>query len=66
MIPSASTKPSATRPASAGWPLNTPKPRMKPPRACTSEPVDEVLPKMDKTIVGADAKSVELQFLTKK
>jgi membrane protease subunit HflK len=30
------------------------------------ETIDEVLPKMDKTIVGADAKSVELQFLTKK
>jgi membrane protease subunit HflK len=27
------------------------------------ETMDEVLPKMDKTIVGADSKSVELQFL---
>jgi membrane protease subunit HflK len=30
------------------------------------ETVEEVLPKMDKTIVGADAASVELQFLRKK
>jgi membrane protease subunit HflK len=30
------------------------------------ETIDEVLPKMDKTVVGADPKSVELQFVTKK
>jgi membrane protease subunit HflK len=30
------------------------------------ETMDEVLPKMDKTIVGADPKSVDLQFVNKK
>src|SRR5258708_7492590 len=30
------------------------------------EPVEEVLPKMDKTIVGTDPKSVDLQFLKKR
>jgi membrane protease subunit HflK len=30
------------------------------------ETMDEVLPKMDKTIVGADPKSVDLQFVTRK
>jgi membrane protease subunit HflK len=30
------------------------------------ETIDEVLPRLDKTIVGADAKSVELQFIKRK
>jgi len=30
------------------------------------ETIDEVLPKLDKTIVGADPKSVDLQFVNKK